>query len=313
MAKCLILGANGFIGSHLVDSLVKAGHDVRAFDRFSANISKFEPSPRIEIVIGDYLNRADLKGALEGIEYVFHFISTTSPATAENDPTIDIETNIRMSVELFQLCVDAKIKKVLFASTGGAIYGESHNSVAHSEADLTLPVSPYAIGKLAIENYLRYFNKKFDLDYTVYRIANPFGERQSLRRKQGVIPIFLERVHDEIPVTIYGDGNMTRDYIYVKDATEMIAHTFDKKQDHHTYNIGSGKGNTLNEIIECIEIVTDKKVAREYKEVPITFVDKVVLNVDRFEREFGYRAETTLIEGIRATYNQIIEVEKEEL
>ena len=108
MARCLVLGANGFIGSHLVDSLVAAGHSVRAFDRFKP-APMFNHNEAIEIFVGDFLNKYDLTQALKGIEFVFHFISTTTPASAENDPLIDIETNIRMSVELFQACVDAGV------------------------------------------------------------------------------------------------------------------------------------------------------------------------------------------------------------
>src|SRR3982751_5004841 len=123
MSKCLILGANGFIGSHLVDKLVEQGEEVRAFDRFGDGKIRFNESKSIEIVSGNFFNRSDLSSALEGTEYVFHLVSTTTPATAENDPLIDIDTNIRMSIELLEECVEAKTKKIIFPSTGGAIYG----------------------------------------------------------------------------------------------------------------------------------------------------------------------------------------------
>lgn len=313
MAKCLVLGANGFIGSHLVDSLVEGGNTVRAFDRFSSGKPKFNESKLVEVFAGDYLNSADLKKALVGVNYVFHFISTTTPLTAENNPLIDINTNVRMSVELFQLCVEAKVTRVLFASSGGAIYGSSSQSESHSESDATLPVSPYAIGKLTIENYLRYFHTKFGLDYTVLRIANPYGDRQPMRRKQGVIPIFLERTHDNLPLTVYGDGSMIRDYIYVKDVADMISATFHLKHNYSTYNIGSGSGNTINEVIACIKQVTTKKVTVNHEPTPSTFVDKVVLNVSRFEDEFSIRPRVTLLEGIQRTYEHILETEKEDI
>jgi len=182
MAKCLVLGANGFIGSHLVDSLARAGHSVRAFDRFSSE-PLFQENAKIDIFRGDFLNMHDLSEALKGVAYVFHFISTTTPVTAENDPLIDIETNIRMSIELFRACVEAKVKRVIFASTGGAIYGEAHDK-PHAEEDIPKPVSPYAIGKLTIEHYLRYFKVKHDLDSIILRISNPYGERQPLHRNR---------------------------------------------------------------------------------------------------------------------------------
>lgn len=313
MVKCLVLGANGFIGSHLVDSLVDRGHSVRAFDRFSSGEPKFIENELVEVFAGNYLNRDDLRRAIEGVEYVFHFISTTTPATAENDPVIDIETNVKMSVELFKFCIEAGVKRILFASSGGSIYGLSDRSLAHRETDPTLPISPYAIGKLSVENYLRYFSKKFGIDYTVYRMSNPYGERQPLRRKQGVIPIFLEQVHDGLPLTVYGDGLMIRDYIHVRDVAEMIAGTFDRPHREPVYNIGSGTGNTLNEIIDCIERVTGKEVVIEYKSVPSTFVDKVILDMTRFQSEFNIEPKIKLIDGIQLTYDHIIEMEKEEL
>lgn len=308
MAKCLVLGANGLIGSYVVDDLVKTGHQVRAFDRFSADKTNYNPSEQVEQFVGDFLNRNDLAKALEGVEYVFHFISTTTPITAENDPIIDIETNIRMSVELLQLCVEMGVKRVIYPSTGGAIYGLSAaNGGVHKEGDLTQPVSPYAIGKLTVENYMRYFYKKFDLDYIAFRISNPYGNRQSIRSKQGVIPIFLDRIKDGEKITVYGDGTMIRDYIYVQDVADMIVAAFDKPHQFNTYNIGSGQGNSVNEIISCIEEITGKKAEINTEPAPATFVDKVILDTARFKDEFHKEPTVSLLDGIRATCQQMEE------
>lgn len=302
MAKVLVLGANGFIGSHLVDDLVKEGHTVRAFDRFSSDRVLFHKHDNIEMQTGDYLNNSDLENALRGIEYVFHFISTTTPATADNNPTIDIDTNIRRSVELLQLCVQANVKRVLFASTGGAIYGSTGNGQAHKETDLPEPVSPYAIGKLTVENYLRYFKVKHGLDSISFRISNPYGNRQSFNRKQGVIPIFLENIVRNKPITIFGDGLMVRDYVYVNDLTRMIVSMFDKPHKHDVYNLGSGEGKSLNQILSTIEAIIDHKVTVETQDTPTTFVQKVILDTTRFASEFNEFPATSLEEGIRATY-----------
>ncbi|USN96591.1 MAG: NAD-dependent epimerase/dehydratase family protein [Candidatus Nomurabacteria bacterium] len=306
MAKCLVLGANGLIGSYIVDSLVDAGHEVRAFDRFGADKENYKESDNVSQFTGDFLNSNDLKIALEGMDYVFHFISTTTPITAENDPTIDIETNIRMSVELFQLCVEKGIKRIIYPSTGGAIYGLSPTSTGvHSEDDPTLPVSPYAIGKLTIENYLRYFYTKYGLDYITFRISNPYGNRQSHQSKQGVIPIFLDRISNNQPITVYGDGSMIRDYIYVKDVADMIVNAFDKQHKRNTYNIGYGNGASVNEIIDCIEEVTGIKPNIKHETKPVTFIDKVVLDTSRYMSEFHMEPSTSLRDGIDATYKSI--------
>lgn len=303
MAKCLVLGGNGFIGSHLVDSLQTAGHEVRVFDRFKDDNYLFTSNKSTEIYSRDFLNRSDIAESLVGIEYVFHFISTTTPATAENDPLIDVNTNVSMSIILFQECVKAKVKKVIFASTGGAIYGEL--STANKETDMTLPISPYAIGKLTIENYLRYFRVKHGLDSIVMRISNPYGERQAFNRKQGVIPIFLENLYNNKPLVIFGDGTMERDYIYVKDVADAIVRTFNKKTKFNTYNIGSGLDTSVNELVDIVQKVTHKNAKIVTLPTPTTYIHKVVLDTSRFTNEFGAANHTTLENGIKKTYKYI--------
>ena len=303
MAKCLVLGADGFIGSHLVDSLAEKSHKIRAFDRFARKAHSFKDNDNVEVVSGDFLNRHDLSQALRGIDYVFHFISTTTPASAEDDPLIDISTNIQMSVELFQECVEAGVKKVIFASTGGAVYGE--NSTEHVNEDtLPSPVSPYAIGKLTIEQYLRYFDKKFGLKALVFRISNPYGERQSLASRQGVIPIFLQHIAKNEPITILGDGSMVRDYIYVKDVADMIAGSFETAKED-LYNVGSGHGLSVNDLVDTMRQITDLDIRTEHAEKPPTYVDRVVLDVHRFENEFPGMPKTDLAEGVKATWQYV--------
>lgn len=305
MAETLVLGADGFIGSHLVDSLADRGHTVRAFDRFSKARPSFNAHQNVEIFAGDFLNAGQLAEAVDGVDYVFHFISTTTPATAENDPTIDIDTNIRMSVELMKLASKAQVKRLLFASTGGAIYGAENTHGAHVETDPVLPVSPYAIGKLAIENYLRYFRVKHGLESTAYRISNPYGERQPFHRKQGVIPIFLENMHLDKPITVLGDGSMVRDYIYAKDLTDMISDTFDKDELQDVYNMGSGAGTSVAELVDLAQEVSGKEATVERKAVPPTFLQSVILDTNRFTTDFGLSAHTSLRDGMRATYTYI--------
>lgn len=308
MAEAVVFGANGFIGSHLVDSLAERGHEVRAFDRFSSTRQSFHKSDAVEVFPGDYMNRADIKDAVSGAETVFHFISTTTPATAENDPAIDIETNVRMSVELLKQCVDAGVKKVVFASSGGAIYGNYENDGRYKETDPTLPISPYAIGKLAIESYLRYFDVKHGLESMTFRIANPYGERQPFHRKQGVIPIFLEHMQKGEPITILGDGSMTRDYIYAKDMTDMIADAYQQDNKEQVYNIGSGVGTSVTEILETAEAVTGIIPDVNHKPIPPTYIEHAVLDTNRFTAEFGAKPQTTLKIGMAATYNYIKEI-----
>jgi UDP-glucose 4-epimerase len=310
MAKCLVVGANGFIGSHLVDKLVQKGEEVRAFDRFGEKPINFLPNENIEKVSGNFLNRADLGNALEGVDYVFHLVSTTTPATAENDPLIDIETNVRMSVEFLEECVSHKVKKVIFTSTGGAIYGDVGTDAPINEDTNPQPVSPYAIGKLTIEHYLRYFSRKYGFSTLTFRISNPYGERHSPINRQGVIPIFLHHIANNEPITLLGDGSMVRDYLYVDDLASLIASSF-KEAKMPLYNLGSGSGVSLNELIETIEYVTQREIQIENSPKPPTFVQKVVLDISRFKNEFGIASETSLEEGIRKTWEYVLKTKEQ--
>jgi UDP-glucose 4-epimerase len=303
VSRALVIGANGFIGSYLVEALAAAGHEVTAFDRYRTDRPAFGADVA-EVRVGDFLNRADVERAVHGQDHVFHFLSTTTPATAENDPTLDLRTNVAQTVELLQACVAASVGHVSFASTGGAVYG-AQGRERYAETDRTLPVSPYAIGKLAIEHYLGYFAATHGLRSTSFRISNPYGGRQKANRVQGLIPIVLRRIAAGDPVVRLGDGEMVRDYIYVEDLVEMIVRTVGADHRHAVYNLGSGVGHSVNQVLGAIRTAVghDFEVVEQPK--PATFVDRVVLSTERFVAEFGEVAITPLDEGIRRTDDQV--------
>ena len=303
MANAVVIGANGFIGSHLVDRLVRDGHDVTAFGRFNGPEPMFT-ARGVRIVRGDFLNRSDLERVVDGADLVFHFLSTTSPATAESDPSLDIRTNLIQTVTLLEASVAARVGHFYFASTGGAIYGHQGKS-EYLESDPTLPVSPYAIGKQSIENYLRYFSVMHGLKSTSLRISNPYGTRQPPHRLQGLIPIALRNIVEKKAVVQFGDGSMVRDYLYVEDLTRMISGMVGSTPQHDTYNLGSGRGHSVAEILDAIRRVTGEDFTVEQRDVPATFVDRVVLDTSRYTAEFGGFELTSLDTGIEQTFNEI--------
>jgi UDP-glucose 4-epimerase len=306
----VVIGANGFIGSHLVDALAGNGYRVRAFDRFSSSEPTFE-STGVEIVRGEFLSRADLEAAVRGQDYVVHMLSTTTPATAESDPTLDIRTNLAQTVELLEASVAANVSQFYFASTGGAIYGQQ-GKAAYAESDRALPLSPYGIGKLTIEHYLDYFRVTHGLQSTALRISNPYGPRQRPHKKQGLIPIVLERLLAGEEIVRFGDGSMVRDYIYVGDLVDMIVTVISSDEHRHAlYNIGSGHGNTVNEVFAAIERVTGRTISVVERPVPATFVDRVVLDTSRYSAEFGVHPLKSLDEGIRLTFEGMEEAHHE--
>ncbi|TFC49474.1 NAD-dependent epimerase/dehydratase family protein [Cryobacterium sp. TMT2-17-1] len=303
MARTVVIGANGFIGSHLVDSLAAGGHSVTAFDRFSSQQPTFT-APGVRVLQGEFLSRSDLEGAVDGQDYVFHFLSTTSPATAESDPTLDIRTNVAQTVELLESAATAGIKRFYFASTGGAIYGPQ-GKAEYSEMDRALPISPYGIGKLSIEHYLHYFKATHGLESTALRISNPYGTRQKPNKKQGLIPIALRQISLGRPVIRLGNGLMVRDYVYVEDLVRMVTPMVGVDTEFDLYNLGSGIGYSVTDIINSLHRVTGIDFAVEERPAPPTFVDRVVLDTERYRAEFGTADMTELDEGVRLTYEEI--------
>jgi UDP-glucose 4-epimerase len=309
MNRIIVFGANGFIGKHLTIALAKDKSNlVVAFDRFSDYVSggnnEFDKYDNIIIRPGDFFNHDDVIDSLKGVDYVFHLISATTPASSSHNPLIDIDTNLRGSIDLLQACVKSNVKKILYPSSGGTIYGDSGDKPIKEDV-CPKPRSPYGIIKLTIEYYLHYFYDNFGLDYMIYRIANPYGPGQNINGKQGVIPIFMHKILIGEPIDIYGDGKMIRDYIYISDLIDMITATYNKKTAFNEYNIGSGVGISVNEIVDTIQLCTNKDVHRRVLAAPASFVKNIVLDSNRFCKEFDIYPKINLKEGIEQTWQYV--------
>lgn len=298
MQKILVIGANGFIGRSLSRKLHAMNNRVIAFDRFTGGTAHFEELG-IDTIRGDFRSTDDLTSALNGIDIVFHLVSATTPAATDHNDTIDLKENVEPTITLLELAVEAGVQKVIFTSTGGAIYGTSSHK-GTSEEVVPMPVSPYAIGKLTIENYLHYFQHKYGLGYVTYRIANLYGPGQVTRGGFGVVPAFIERIRAGRPITVMGDGSMTRDYIYIDDAIDMIVASYEGAK-QRLYNIGTGTGASVLELVGEVEAKLGKKATIEYSEQPKTYTQDITLDISRYEREFGLVQFTSLSEGIRRT------------
>lgn len=295
----MVIGANGFVGSHMVDELAERGYDVRAFDRFSRP-SSFKPSKYVQTVAGDIFDDMALHKALEGVDYVFHSFSATTPFVSDSDPYTDITLNLLRNVQLFEKAIEAGVKKFVFVSSGGAVYGAIAEHKPAAETDAPLPVSPYGIGKLGAEYYLAYFNRKYNLDYVAYRLTNPYGPRQLSNNNQGVIPTFVEKIRSGQELSVYGDGSGSRDYIYIRDATKMMVDSFASAK-HSTYNIGSGRQTSINEIVAGLETAMGMSAEVSFKAAPKTFLQKSQVSIARYVDEFGAAADTALEDGLHKT------------
>lgn len=299
--KCLVLGGKGFIGSHLVDGLLAKGHAVRVLDRPNlAPLSDSATLGRVEWFDGDFTSETDVRQALEGCEVCFHLVSTTLPKSSNADPLFDVETNIMGTLRLLTHAVKSGVKKIVFSSSGGTVYGIP-KAVPVEETHPTDPISSYGITKLAIEKYLHLFFDLHKLDYTVLRVSNPYGERQRTRASQGAIAIFLGKVLRGETVDIWGDGSTVRDYVYIGDVAQALIAGASHGGAEHVFNIGSGAGLTINQVLDAIEHATGLKSKRNYAPARGFDVPRSVLAIARAKQRLSWEPRTTFADGLART------------
>jgi UDP-glucose 4-epimerase len=300
--KSLVLGGNGFIGTHLVDGLLERGYPVRVYDR---SPNRFRATPQdVEYVEGELGNHGLIQEAVEEIDVVFHLVSTTLPKTSNDDPIFDVRSNLIDTLQLLEACVKAGVRKVVFPSSGGTVYGLPR-TVPITEDHPTEPLTSYGIVKLAVEKYLGLFRHLHDLDYVVLRISNPYGPYQHPGGQQGAIAVFLHRLYTGRPITIWGDGSVVRDYLYIADLVDALLLAAGGETRDKVLNVGSGQGTSLNELIALIAEVTGEQPEVEYRPGRVLDVPANVLDIGRVRGELGWRPLTELFEGITRTWDWI--------
>jgi UDP-glucose 4-epimerase len=301
MMNCLILGGAGFIGSHLAGALLARGHAVRIFDRRDRRLrSAFPYTADVEWHEGDFKNARDVARALAGSDAVFHLVSTTLPKTANENPAYDVETNVVGSLAMLDVARDCGVKKIIFLSSGGTVYGVPQE-IPIPETHPTDPITAYGIGKLAVEKYLHLHHVIQGLNYVVLRMANPFGERQRVASAQGAVITFLYRALRNQSVEIWGDGSVVRDYFYVADAAQALVRALDYTGIERVFNIGSGAGRSLNEVLAAIEVLIGRSVDRRYLPARLFDVPSNVLDISRARTVLGWEPRTPFEEGLSRT------------
>ncbi len=299
MTRHLVVGGNGFIGTHLVERLLEGGKTVRVYDR---GVNMFRGrSAGAEYVEGDLGNHGLIREALEGVEVVYHLVSTTLPKTSNDDPVYDVRSNLVDTLQLLEACVEAGVRKVVFASSGGTVYGLPQ-TLPIPEGHPTQPITSYGIVKLATEKYLHLFHHLHGLDYAALRISNPYGPYQNPQGQQGAVGVFLHRIRAGEPITVWGDGEVVRDYLYISDVARALEYAEEINLDERVLNVGSGRGASLNELLRLMSEVTGERPEVEYLPSRPLDVPVSVLDVGKARTGLGWEPETSLREGISRTW-----------
>jgi UDP-glucose 4-epimerase len=297
--KVLLIGGAGFIGSNLSNHLVKRGHEVRVLTRTSTVLRN--ASPLIEYVYGDFLDKDLLTFCLQDIDVVVQLVSSTVPSTSNLDMPYDVQSNIGGMLQLLNACAETSVKKVIFPSSGGTIYGVPQQ-IPISESHPNDPVCSYGITKLTIEKYLHLFHHLNHIDYVILRIANPYGAGQNPNGKVGAIPVFLNKIIHQEPIKIWGDGSVVRDYIYIDDVVAAFSKVIESSPEQRLFNIGSGCGVSLNQLIQLIGNILNMDVAVEYEEARSCDIPVNVLDISRAKTYLDWAPHTSLEQGILMTW-----------
>lgn len=297
--KVLVTGGAGFIGSHLVDRLIKEGYKVVIIDNLStgrkANINlkaKFYKADIQSPKIAEIFKK-------EKPEIVFHFAAQIDVRKSVEYPIQDAKINILGSLNILENCQKYKIKKIIFTSTGGAIYGDA-DIIPTPESYLEMPLSPYGIEKLVFDKYLNYYYKIFNLSYTSLRLANVYGPRQNSKGEAGVIAIFCDKIFAGKQPVINGTGKQTRDFVFVQDVIEagMLAL---KKNKIGVFNIGTTKETDINTIFRIIKKITNSDCKEIHIPAKAGEQKKSCLDFRKAKKELNWQPKYNLDKGLSET------------
>jgi UDP-glucose 4-epimerase len=298
--KALVVGGNGFIGSHLVDRLVSAGWDLGVLD-FQGR--RYDSLPDgVHFIHGDLNQPYIVREALVGVDVVFHLAWATIHEVANQDPAADIRANLIPTIHLIEASRQAGVRRFVFTSSGGTVYGPT-DQIPIQETHAQNPINAYGITKLAVEKYLQMFNHLYGFDFAVLRPSVPYGPRQNPLGKQGAIAVFLYRVSRGQPVTIWGDGNNTRDYFYIGDLVSALQAAAESHLDEaRVFNIGGSHGITLNCLLEMVERTVNRKAIIEHLPERNFDAPKVVLDTSLARQVLSWETKVPLHEGLAATW-----------
>lgn len=296
--RILVTGGTGFIGSHVVEQLLAEGHELRVMAHSAALSPELSfIGQHTELILGDLSDKSTLQRALQSMEALVHLAWSTVPGNATADPVFDVQSNVIGTLHLLEQAKAQKLKKFVFISSGGTVYGVPEFTPI-TESHPTNPLSAYGLSKLTVEKYLHLYEQLYGLDYTVLRVANAYGERQNLLKGQGVVGVWLHRVSRGETIEIWGDGSVIRDYVYVRDIARAVSQAVSTPSATKILNIGSGRGYSLKEVLEAIRGVVKQEFAVRYLPGRSFDVASNVLDIGLAAQRLGWQPETNFSEGV---------------
>ncbi len=301
--RYLILGAAGFIGTNLSLALAKNENNyITLVDSKREYFSAINGMNLQNVSIHEEKidENADFEKMLQGQEIVYHLFSTTVPSTSNQHIVKELSANVIVTANLLEACVKCGVQKIIFISSGGTVYGKEQECPLREETP-TNPISSYGVQKVTIEKLLYLYQYMYGLDYRIVRLANPYGPYQRPNGVLGAVTTFTYKAIKREKIIVYGNGSVVRDFIYIDDAIRAILNIETEAARHKTYNLGSGKGLSIKQLLYEIEQVFGTTLDIEYREgrrvdVPVNYLD-----ISRYEDDFGTLSPIAIKEGIRKT------------
>ncbi len=299
--KILVTGGAGFIGGHIVDRLIKLGYEVIIIDNLSSG-KREHVNPKARFYELDITDAEDFEKVFEKEkpEIVFHVAAQPYPNESMKIPIEDAKINIIGSLILLELCKKYNIKKIIYSNSGGASYGDPESLPVNEDHPIN-PPTHYGVSKHTVEHYLFLYNKNYGISYTSFRYANIYGPRQDSKGEAGVIAIFIDKLLNNEPPKIFGDGTQIRDYCFVDDVVDANIWAIENG-DNECYNVGTGIGTTTQEIFDKIKKITNSPLKPIHADERPGDIKKCILDSSKLQGE-GWKPKILLDESLIKTLN----------
>lgn len=303
--RILIRGASGFLGRHLSRRLVAGGEAVRLHVRRAGRLpGDLAGHPLVEVIEGDVQDERIVRASLKDVAQVIDFIGTTLPASPNANFTSEVDLTLRPLGILLDSMEDAGVPRIVFPSSGGTVYGRTDGSVVAEDAPVR-PESYYGLGKALAEEMIRFRARRRAFEYLILRISNPFGREASTTLRQGAVDVFLECALSGSAVDIWGDGSQRRDYIFIDDVVRAIETLVTSNAWNETFNVGTGVGSSLMDVLQIVEDVTGKRLERRKRSDVYAGVPSNVLDPAKLRALTGWSPRYDLRSGIVEAWRRL--------